>query len=52
MGVVGLVVNNLSEIIAFGVMFIGGYSIGVLKERHVPNFHLNPLRLINKFKRT
>jgi len=44
MGFFGLIINNLSEIIAFGVMALAGYTVGVLKERHVPNFHLNPLR--------
>lgn len=42
MGLVGLVVNNLSDLIALIAAFVVGYGTGKLLERRFPGFHLSP----------
>lgn len=43
MGVVGLVINNINEILGLGVAAVGGYAFGAWKQKHIPWFHLNPI---------
>lgn len=42
MGLVGLVVNNLSDLIALFAALLVGFWSGKLVQKHFPNFHLSP----------
>ncbi len=48
MGVTGIIINNFSEIIAFGTIAVAFYNVGYFKHKYIPNVHLNPLRLFRR----
>jgi len=42
MGIFGLVVNNLSELIALVVIFLVGFWAGKVVQKNFPSFHIAP----------
>ncbi len=48
MSIIGLVVNNLSELLALGLSFAFGFWAGKLVQKHFPAFHLSPWKWFSK----
>ena len=42
MGLTGIVLNNLTELFALGIVFLLGYWTGRLVQKHLPHHHLRP----------